>query len=460
MNVKRVSRTLGRSTSVLVIGLLLASAGCERSAQVPAHQPPPPPKTLTIITPHNERIRNAFSVAFSNWHAAQRGPYVRIDWIVRGTAQCATYIEEALTLPGEVGPRQIPAIMFGGGIGDHRRLAERGYTRSLGLDDVVAEIPAEVGGLPTRDPQGRWFATGLSGFGIVYNERVCAQRAIDPPSTWVDLADPRYRGWVALADPAASGSNRQCLMLILQSRGWENGWSTIMRILANARALVGRSAEALTQVRNGVSVAAFAVNFDGLMLAEATSGAVKYVNPPGATAITPDVISVLTSAGDVQLAEDFVRYCLSEKGQALWGVEAEQRAGFGRTLYHYPLDPKVYQTYAGKLAVKENPLETEFGLRVDLERAHRQVAIFTPLIHAACGDNHVLLQQAWAAVIEAGQPPAALAELGSLPFDEQAAYELGAQYEQSAPDRAQRMLSEWSAMFRAKYQRVLEMVRE
>jgi ABC-type Fe3+ transport system substrate-binding protein len=427
---------------------------------VPTHKPPPARKSLTIITPHNERIRNAFAVAFSNWHAAERGPYVHIDWIVRGTAECTKYIDGALTLPRDIGPRQVPELMFGGGIRDHVWLAEHGYTRAVNLDDVLAEIPAEVGGLPTRDRDGQWFATGLSSFGIVYNEQICGQRGITPPGTWTDLADPRFHGWVALADPAASGSNRQCLMLIVQRQGWQEGWSTIVRILANARALVGRSTDALRQVKTGISLAAFAVNFDGLTLAEESEGAVEYVNPPGATAITPDVMSVLRSASDIELARDFVHFCLSEEGQALWGVAAEHRSTYGETLYHYPLDPRVYETYAGKLAVSENPLQTDFGLQVDLERARRQVAILTPLVRAACGENHVPLQQAWAAVAEAGMPAAALAELTSLPFDEDTAYELGQKYEQAAPEQARQMLAEWSQMFRAKYERVRELVKE
>jgi len=456
MTVTRPVRGVRVGVAALVVGLLMV-AGCERSRQVPTQKPVPAPKSLTIITPHNEHIRDAFSVAFSNWYAAEHGPYARIDWVVRGTAECTHYIEKALTLPPGAGPQHIPVLLFGGGISDHCWLAERGHLRPLKLDDVWADIPDDVGGLPTRDPEGHWFATGLSSFGIVCNRRICEQRGITPATTWADLADPRFHGWVALADPAASGSNRQCLMLLLQSQGWEAGWSTIVRILANARALASRSTEALSQVRSGVSLVAFAVNFDGLSLAEKSGGAVEYTNPPGATVVTPDLMSVLTSASDVSLAEEFVRFCLSEEGQALWGVAAEHRGSYGHTLYHYPLDPKVYETYAGKLAVQENPLETDFGLQVDLEQARRQFATLKLLVHAACGENHVLLQQAWEAVVAGGLPPAALRELTSLPFDEEAAYELGEEYEQAHPQRAQEMLGEWSLMFQAKFKRVLEL---
>jgi hypothetical protein len=63
-------------------------------------------------------------------------------------------------------------------------------------------------------------------------------------------------------------------------------------------------------------------------------------------------------------------------------------------------------------------------------------------------------------VIQAGQPPVALAELGSLPFDEQAANKLGAQYEQAAPDQARQMLNDRSDMFRSNYRRVPDAVKQ
>jgi hypothetical protein len=64
---------------------------------------------------------------------------------------------------------------------------------------------------------------------------------------------------------------------------------------------------------------------------------------------------------------------------------------------------------------------------------------------------------AGASVIQAGQPPVAL---GSLPFDEQAANKLGAQYEQAAPDQARQMLNDRSDMFRSNYRRVPDAVKQ
>jgi ABC-type Fe3+ transport system substrate-binding protein len=454
MKGKLPGKALAVLSGLAVVGAGLLFCGCEGSPQRVVGKPPPQPKWLHIVTPHNEKIRSAFQHNFSAWHVKNRGTAVYFNWIVRGTPECLHYIRQVVDGAHQSEPLAAPDLMFGGGVSDHALLAERGQSVSIDLDDVLADIPAEIDGLPTRDSQNRWTAVGLSSFGILHNAAACAERGIEPPSTWADLAAPRFRSWIALADPAYSGSTRECLMLIVQKEGWEQGWATIVRILANARALVSRSSVALNQVRSGVSLASVAVNFDGLARVADSDGTLRYVNPPGATAVTPSAMSVLRTCSDRQLAEDFVRFCLSEAGQKLWGLKAEHRGGIGETLYHYPIDPAIYDKYAGQLALAENPFQQSLGLKLDQQKRRQQTDILLPLVQAACGQNHIRLQETWDTVVEAGLPEAALTELTAPPFDEQAAYALGAEYAAAERGAARQMRAQWSALFKAKYEKV------
>jgi ABC-type Fe3+ transport system substrate-binding protein len=440
------------------LGLLaLFAAGCN-SPEEAVQGAPPPPRWLTVVTPHNERIQRAFSGAFNEWYERAHKTSVFFDWVERGTPECIAFVERTAR-QSEGSERSRPDVLFGGGIADHGQLAEQGLSRPLKLADALEGIPEQVDGLPTRDPQGRWFAVGLSSFGIVYNKHRLAQWGLPEPRTWTDLGDPRLASWMAIADPAASGSNLACMTIVIQKLGWEEGWATLMRMLANSRALVDRSSVALNQVNNGVSLAALAVNFDGLDLAARSEGNLAYVNPAGATAVTPSIVSALAMSDDPALAEQFVRFCLSGEGQQLWGLRSEHHPEPWPTLYHYPIRPEIYEQFGGQLAVPDNPFKVRFGVGYDLEAAARQDAILVPLVHAACGENHVLLQQAWAAVAAAGMKPDALAELTKPPFDEATAYEMGQGYRQASEGEQKRFLAEWSKVFADKYRRVLELAR-
>ena len=447
-----------RRTCSLIALVAAASSAMVSCEPQPARPQTTPAKTLTILSPHGADIRASFEAAFAKWYRQEHRTDVEIVWIVRGTPKCVDYVEDYHVLPREAAPARAPDVLFGGGVRDHRLLAERGRSLPLQIDVPVDRIPAEIAGVPMRDGEGRWFATGLTSFGILYNQRACQGRRIDPPSSWSDLGDPRFRGWLALAGPDVSGSTRQCLMVIVQQHGWDKGWDIITRTLANARTLVAGSPVALGQVESGESLAAFASNFDGQARATGSDGSLRYIDSPQGTALTPDIVSVLQCASDAELARRFVEYCLSPEGQALWGLREERRRSYAPTLYYYPIDRTLYAQRGDDLAVVKNPIEGPVGFRLDPAASEEQAAAIVPLVLAACGENHLLLQRVWKAIIEAGMPAETTVELTSPPFDEQVALELGRRF--AAADRVESalMIEELAGTFKSKYERALRAV--
>lgn len=455
---------------VALVALVVAGAlgGCEGSMVPEAKiRRAPPPVRLVVVTPHSAVIREVFERGFSQWHAREFGTTVDIHWIARGTPQCVAYAQEAAS-GSEMASRQLaPDLMFGGGLTEHRLLADRGLARALD-EPLLLELatPKELLGVPLVDDNRYWHATALSDFGILYHKQMIARRALPEPRTWADLADPAYFGWVAVADPTISGSNRFCLGLMLQRYGWEQGWGLILRLAANARVLLPGSSDVIRDVASGMCLAGLSVNFSALReIAIHGEDRLGFVAPRDATAITPDLTTILNYAAVPEVAERFLRYCLSEEGQAAWGMRgglagAEDELYQGaveRTLFRYPARPAVYKTFASRLAVKDDPFERQTQFRFDVDLEAKQAKIVAPLLVAACGENHILLQRAWRALIDAGMPQQALAEMTAPPFDEQTAYELGARYEQS-DEQAAALAADWAARFRAKYEKALASV--
>lgn len=438
---------------VMPLTLLFAVTGCEKPpvVKIPAE---PKVEQFAVVTPHNQMIRSVFAEAFSDWHKEKYGSYVQIQWVAAGTPQCVEFVQEAGRPEFIPAGRPLPDVLFGGGPLDHELIADQGLSRAVDLSTVESDLPAVIMGLATRDPQNRWHSSALSGFGILVADKSCRQRGIAAPTSWEDMSDPRFYGWLAIADPQRSGSNRQCLLMILQKYGWEQGWGIILRIAANCRALAGSSAEVISSVSTGNCLAGFCVNFNALRQIEQRGDDIlSYVVPADANAITPDPISVLTYALHPEIGERFARFCVSEAGQRIWSFKAELRGGYGNTLFRYPINHRFYSEHRDKLGVRDNPFEMSLVLPQDHELEKRQSHVVGPLLLAACEDNHVMLQRCWRKIIDAGMPEAALAELLTPIVSESEAYELGAKA------RARRAATEalikgWSELFRQKYERV------
>jgi ABC-type Fe3+ transport system substrate-binding protein len=451
---------LGGAVLVAVGVLALVGLwGCNPAAQTPTHTTMTKPvRRLVVLTPHNPEIQYAFTAGFVRWAQEHLDEKVHIEWIYRGTPQCVDYVRRVSARDAR-DAGDFPDLMFGGGLAAHGTLRDERLSRPVDVGDAMENVPAEVNGYPTRDAEGYWFATGLSSFGIFYHREACEARGIAPPKTWSDLADPRFFEWVALADPRASGSHRECLTFILQSQGWDQGWQTIHRILGNVRALSARSGDALRLVQSGYALATFAVNFDALPRVVDSDGKLAYIDPEGATAATPDIISALKAGPASELADHFINYVLSEEGQLLWSVKAEDRMTPGATLYHYPLRPGLYDTHAEQLSVSLNPFKKDFGLKVDVDQARKQSLILKPLVAAACGKNHIPMQQIWEQIIADGSPPALVEVLSTAPMDEATA--LAAQPDFDDPDsyEYEEKMAQWVGLFEAQYGKVREMLK-
>jgi hypothetical protein len=244
------------------------------------------------------------------------------------------------------------------------------------------------------------------------------------------------------------------MLLILQHLGWDRGWPTLMQILANASAMNRRSADALSGVQSGIFLAAFAVNFDGMRLAADSNGELVYVNPAGATAISPDVTSVLNSPRPEEPARDFLRFLLSDDGQLLWAGKPGVERGNEAALYHYPIVPRIYADHADHLCIAENPFDAHFGVAFDLARAEALGAALPLLVKAAAGPNHIRLQRA-SAELRGARAEGRTQNLFAPPMAEDALLAVGRSVSGSDPDGAQQLLNNWTRLFRERYDAVL-----
>lgn len=458
-------------------------------------------EVLVIITPHNEAIRHEFAAGFRAWYLERTGRTVGIDWrTIGGTSEITRYLEgeytagfrnlwtnqmgrrwSALVQEGFVSHRLTEEsaaeaweareaflasnvscgidLFFGGGAYDFMVQARAGRIVDSGLLEARPEwfndevIPIQHAGDDFYDPEGRWIGVVLSAFGIIYNQDSLARLGLSKPERWRDLADPRYLGEVALADPTKSGSMNKAFENLVQeeihrvvavrlagaeglraeeraqleadavAEGWMEGLRLLQRIGANARYFTDSAQKVPIDVASGNCAAGMCIDFYGRQQQEALlrrsgSARVNYVSPPGGTAYSVDPIALLRGAPNPVVASAFIEYVASLEGQRLWNLRPGTEGGPEQfALRRLPVRKDLYDL-PGYQDLVSDPEERPYEIEAPLVyRAEWTGHLFNELrfiIKVMSLDTHRDLVQAWRAIIDAGMPAEAIAILEDL----------------------------------------------
>lgn len=427
-------------SKIIIVALLVAVVGVPfllRPASVASDANVS--EKLIIITPHNEQIRYEIETAFNAWRVEQQMQPIAFDWrAMGGTADLRKIVLSRFeAAANEWAEEQGIGIdlFFGGGDFEHNKLAqgvaiERNGERVRIPASVPASLPEglleqafeqpTIGGERLYHPERYWVGVVVSSFGIVYNRDLVRMLELPAePTTWADLASPRYRGWVALADPGHSGSIAATYNAILRRQGWHEGWRTLRRTFANSRYFTSSSSKVPVDVSAGEAAAGMCIDFYGRFQAGAIGGnRVGYVDPPFMTATTADPISVLRGAPHRELAEQFVAWLLSKEAQALWQRKKGEVGGPRKfELRRQPARRDLYDD-ADEVAKWTDPQVNPFAMSRPLPEAMPDYyPMVAPVAHAMAIDIHDDLVAAWQAIQRMPMDDPRRAQMEAL-FDE------------------------------------------
>lgn len=217
-------------------------------------------RTLKIISPHPENIRQEVEGGFKSWYLATYNEEVALEWPdFGGTSSDQRYIESQFAAtPSGIGMD----LFYGGGVAPYMSLAQQGYLAPYKLpDNLLNAIPKTIGGIPMYDDQYRWYGAALSGFGIIYNKAVLQRLGFAEPKTWTDLTVPAAKGWIGSADPRNSGSTHAAYEIMLQGYGWQKGWQYLSLIGANVKSFPTSSGDIPKSVSKGDVAYGLAIDY-------------------------------------------------------------------------------------------------------------------------------------------------------------------------------------------------------
>ena len=384
---------------------------------------------LIIISPHPEGIEAEFGKNFEKWYEEQTGRTVKTDWRdVGGTSSNYRFIESEF--------KRVPEginidIFFGGGTDNYLRLSNNGWLHAYKLPGAQLEqMTQSFQGIPLYDAEHQWYGAALSSFGIMYNEQLREMLQLPKASAWQDLGDLALLGRIGAADPRESGSAHMVYEIILQTLGWEEGFSLLTKIGANVRGFSAGANAIPTDVVAGQVIYGLAIDFYAYgQIAIVGSDKIKYVVPADGTVITADPIAILKGAPNLPVAQKFLEFVLSEDAQKLWMLRdtdpegPEWKGGLNRA----SVLPALYDEL-GERCIVPNPFSTAGNLFLyNSDKGSTRWDIVNGLFGVLIIDSHKDLVNAWKAIRKCKDPAkrdAAIAALTKMPITEEEAMEM------------------------------------
>lgn len=143
--------------------------------------------------------------------------------------------------------------------------------------------------------------------GIAYNTRLVSA----PPQEWSDLQSADFKGAVAIANPALSGTAFVTVSMLLK----EYGWGYFEKLKANG-AMVGHgSGQVVNDTASGDYLAC--ISPDYIAFDKIDKGATLNIAFPQKMAVVPSPVAIFKGTPNLAAAKKFVDYLLSKDGQQI-----------------------------------------------------------------------------------------------------------------------------------------------
>ncbi|UOQ94873.1 putative 2-aminoethylphosphonate ABC transporter substrate-binding protein [Halobacillus shinanisalinarum] len=97
----------------------------------------------------------------------------------------------------------------------------------------------------------KWTGNLVTASGITVNTAELKEMGIEPPKTYKDLLDPKYKGLIAMPHPASSGTGYLQVSTWLQMMGKEKGWQYMKHLHKNVGIYTHSGSKPIKMAANG-----------------------------------------------------------------------------------------------------------------------------------------------------------------------------------------------------------------
>ena len=412
--------------------------------------------TLTVVTRHDVTITNEFKSKFLASSYAQAAGVTDVTFLQATTDEgWKKYLQD---------PSKGVDLAWGGGPALFNTMEKWGLLLHIDdtelLDYINNLVPDTLAGasMKLRDENDSlvWVANAISSFGFTVNHDFLDQHGLPVPHTWEELATPTYYispsvTAISMGDPPLTTSNTRIYQIILQAFGWEDGWSILTRMAANAGIYPG-SVDTRAAVINGEVGIGMTIDFYGVIAMRENPNC-EYIVPEGQSIVNGDPIAIGINVDDYEAAKAFLEYVFSPEGQAVWLTEGLDRLPVVEAAFHTPFGqtkPELYKLFNETLqneGIQFNETLATITLDTTIYYFHQTLSVEHPRLRKTWGEMVTQLNDG---KINQSYFLELVNELGKVNMTLEQAIEWNEPY-QSDPNFASQKDAEWRNFAKEKY---------
>lgn len=168
-----------------------------------------------------------------------------------------------------------------------------------------------------RSADSKWFATTGYMAAFCVNTEVLKAKNLPVPTSWKDLADPRYKGEVVMPNPVSSGTGYLQIAALLQSKGEQDGWAFLKTLDGNVAQYIKSGSRPCKAARAGEFGIGTSLAFAAMQSVE-EGYPVKMVIPTDGAGYELEASGLMAASRNKADAKRFLDWTLSPSAAALY----------------------------------------------------------------------------------------------------------------------------------------------
>ncbi|HHT15613.1 MAG TPA: extracellular solute-binding protein [Clostridiales bacterium] len=242
--------------------------------------------SLVIYSPHDA---DPLQAGISLFRAAY--PDIKVEYIAAGTGELLQRVAAESENP-------LADVLWGGGADSLAAFKPYFQPYVCANDDVIAD--------DFKDAEDLWIGESPLPMVLFYNKNLVPED--EAPKGWEDLLNPKWKGMIAYASPAKSGSayTQLCTMILAQGGPEGGGWDFVEKFYQNLDGKVqDSSGNCHKLVASGEYAIGVTIEKSAVLYADNPDVAFVY---PAQNSAVPDGVAIIKNAPNLENAKLFVDF--------------------------------------------------------------------------------------------------------------------------------------------------------